>query len=134
MEISTLFVQICQLKPELEMLALRYTSDIEDGDELVQKTLISGLYNAAEFPQSGLSLKKWLFQLMKETSLENNCIPMKIVYNAFDEQSVDFQQSHLEGRMDLEHMLTLFEHDLYAHSNALNSEQDLQSTPLANNG
>ena len=134
MEISTLFVQICQLKPELEMLALRYTSDMEDGDELVQKTLISGLYKAAEFPQSGLSLKKWLFQLMKETSLENNCIPMKIVYNAFDEQSVDFQQSHLEGRMDLEHMLTLFEHDLNVHSNALNSEQDLQSTPLANNG
>ena len=134
MEISTLFVQICQLKPELEMLALRYTSDMEDGDELVQKTLISGLYNAAEFPQSGLSLKKWLFQLMKETSLENNCIPMKIVYNAFDEQSVDFQQSHLECRKDLEHMLTLFEHDLTAHSNALNSEQDLQSTPLANNG
>lgn len=134
MEISTLFVQICQLKPELEILALRYTSDLEDGDELVQKTLIAGLYNAEEFPGSGLSLKKWLFELMRNTSLANNHVPMKIVHNAFDEKSVEFKHKLMDGKLNLDRMLSRFEEDLEVHSNALNSEQSNHLIPLANNG
>ena len=116
------------------MVALHYTTDLEEGDELVQQTLISGLYKAAEFPQSGLSLKRWLSELMKETFLEKNPIPMKIVHNVFDGNSEDFQQGSLGGKIDLERMLSSFEADLDVHSNALNSEQSIRLTPLANNG
>jgi hypothetical protein len=132
MEISTLLIQICQLKPELEILALKYTSDLEEGDELVQQTLITALYKASEFPESGLSIKKWLFSLMKSISGEDYKVPMKVVHNYFDDKNATNFQSPLDCRESLERRLRSYEDDLNTHLTALNSKHSVSETRFAN--
>ena len=133
MDISTLMIQICHLKPELEMLSLKYTSDLEEGDDLVQQTLIAALYKAAEFPESGLSLKKWIFNLMKTISEEQTLPTLKVVHSKIETEHQGALNAILDCNESLERRLLIYEQDLDAHINALNSEQFDSETRFARN-
>jgi hypothetical protein len=133
MDISTLMIQICELKPELEMLSLKYTSDLEEGDDLVQQTLIAALYKAAEFPESGQSLKKWIFSLMKTISEEQTPPILKVVHSKIEADQHGALNSVLDCNESLERRLLIYEQDLEDHIAALNSEQFDSETRFARN-
>ena len=133
MDISTLMIQICHLKPELEMLSLKYTSDLEEGDDLVQQTLIAALYKAAEFPESAQSLKKWMFGLMKSISEEQTPPILKVVHSKIDGVQQNALHAILDCNESLEKRLLIYEQDLDAQIGALNSEQFDSETRFARN-
>ena len=112
MEISTLLIQICHLKPELEMLALKYTSDLEEGDELVQQTLIAALYKASDFPTSGQSINRWLFGLMKEIAEKHHSVPMEVIHNLMNTNHKEDMEAILDCKESLEKRLRIYEEDL----------------------
>jgi DNA-directed RNA polymerase specialized sigma24 family protein len=115
MEISTLLIQICHLKPQLEMLALNYTSDLKEGDELVQQTLIAALYKASEFPESGQSINRWLYGLMKDIAQEHHSVPMEVIHNLIDSNKAEDIEAILDCRESLEKRIRLYEEDLDNH-------------------
>ncbi|MBC7565803.1 MAG: hypothetical protein H7223_02440 [Pedobacter sp.] len=133
MEISTLMVQICHLKPELEILALRYTADLEEGDELVQQTLIAALCKAAEFPEGSQSLKQWLFGMMNKIAEDKDRVPMKVADHYFNDSNMANTDVGPGCKEALERKLRLYEDDLNVHFSALNTEHQVGNSKVADN-
>ncbi|MFP5080875.1 hypothetical protein [Pedobacter sp. JCM 36344] len=133
MEISTLMVQICHLKPELEILALRYTADLEEGDELVQQTLIAALYKAVEFPEGSQSLKQWLSGMMNKIAEDKDRVHIKVLHNYFDDSNLANTDVVQGCKKALERRLRLYEDDLNIHFSALNTEHQVGNSKVADN-
>lgn len=66
MENLTLNNEICNQRSCLEVLAKRFTNDLEYADDLVQETLIKAIQYHKMYKQ-GTNLRGWLYTIMKNT-------------------------------------------------------------------
>lgn len=59
-------MQLCRLEPNLLAFTRRFTSDPDEGFDLIQDTLLRALKYRDKF-QDGTNLRAWLFTIMRNT-------------------------------------------------------------------
>lgn len=70
MNTLTFNTQICDSRSMLMRLALKYTRNREDADDLVQETLMKAIRYEDKY-QEGTNLEGWLFTIMRNTFINN---------------------------------------------------------------
>jgi RNA polymerase sigma factor (sigma-70 family) len=98
--------QIASLRGTLMSLTRRFTSDVEEGSDLVQDTILKALMYREKFRDDS-NLKGWLFTIMRNTFINNyrknqraktNCDKSKELYllNTEDEHTFNRPQENME--------------------------------------
>lgn len=97
--------EIIPFTDALKSFALKMTNDLEDADDLVQDTLLKA-YRFFDKFEKGTNAKAWLFQIMKNTFINNyrktskepNKVDFEDVQNFYENiKSEDVKMKHFEG-------------------------------------
>jgi RNA polymerase sigma factor (sigma-70 family) len=94
MENITLNNEICNHRSCLESFAMKFTSDVEDANDLVQDTIIKAIRYAHLYKQ-GTNLRGWLYTIMKNTFINQYRRGSK--RNQLIETSEDLSSRQLAG-------------------------------------